>query len=91
MLLPGRALHREPIPPRSWIWPRPHLQRLATRRLRLPRYIRAESPLGRADEQPLPLAPRRLLLIMASGLAGYLGRPPGVFTPRRESHGRDGL
>ena len=48
-----------------------------------------QDPLGRADEQPLPLAPRRLLLIMASGPAGPLGHPSGNLSPRRESCGRD--
>ena len=43
----------------------------------------ATSPLGRADEQPPPLAPRRLLLIMASGPAGPLDHQPGVLAPRR--------
>ena len=51
----------------------------------------AASPLGRADEQPPPLAPRRLLLIMASGSAGPLDHPSGVLFPHRESHGRDRL
>ena len=56
MLLLSRALHREPIPPRSLIRPRPPLL-LATRHLRLPCCLRAASPLGRVDEQLLPLAP----------------------------------
>ena len=42
-----------------------------------------------AEEQPLPLAPHRLLLIMASGPAGPLDHPSGVLPPRREPHGRD--
>ena len=91
MFFPRRELHREPIPPRSLIRLRPPLRRLATRHLRLPYRLRAASPLGRAAEQPLVLALRRLLLIMVSGPAGPLVHPHGVLTPRRESHGRDRL
>ena len=91
MLIPSRALHREPIPPRSLVRPRPPLRRLATRHVRLPCRLRAALPLGRADEQPLPLPLSRLLLNMASGPTGALVHPHGVLTPRRESHGRDRL
>ena len=91
MLLPLRALHREPIPPRSLIQPRPPLRRLAARRLRLPCHLRAASSLGRADEQPLPLAMHRMLLIMVSGPARLLIHPYGVLTHRREAHGRERL
>ena len=92
MLLPRRALRREPIPSRSLIRPRSPFRRLATRRLRLPCRLRAAFPIGRANEQPLPLALLCLLLIiMVSGPAGPLVHPQGVLTPRRESHGRDRL
>ena len=91
MLLARRARHKEPIPTRSLIRPRPPLSRLVTRRLRLPCRFRATSPLGRANEQPLPLALRRLMLIMVSSPAGSLVHPPGVRTPRREPHGPDRL
>ena len=87
MPLPRRAFHREPNPRRLLIRPRPPLRRLVTRCLRLRCRLRAASPLGRADEQPLPLALRRLLLFMISGPAGPLVHPPGVLTPRREAHG----
>ena len=65
--------------------PSPH----GDRHLRLPCRLRAASPLGRAEEQPPPLAPSHLLLIMASGPAGPLVHPLDVPSPRRESHGRD--
>ena len=91
MLLPRRAPHSASTPPRSLIWPRPSLRRLSTRHLRLPCCLRATPPLGAAEEQPLPLAPSHLLLIMASGPAGLLVHPLDVLTPRRESHGRDRL
>ena len=39
-LLPRRALHREPTPPRSRIRPRPPLRHRATRHLRLPCRLR---------------------------------------------------
>ena len=80
MLLPSRALHREPTPPQPLIRPRPSLRRL-----------RAAPPLGRADEHPLALALSRLLSIMASGPTGPLVHPRGVLTPRRESHDRNRL
>ena len=91
MLLPRRALHRESIPPRSPIRPRPPFRRLTTWRLGLPCRLRAASLLERADKQPVPLALHRLLFIMVSGPAGPLVHPQGVLTPRRESHGRDRL
>ena len=91
VLFPRQALHRELIPPRSLIRPRPPLHRVATLHLRRPCRLRAASPLGRADEQPLALALRRLLLIMASGSTGFLVHPHGVRKPRRGSHGRDRL
>ena len=50
--------------------------------------LHATSPIGRADEQPLPLAPRRLLFIMPLSPTGPLDHPPGVLSPRREPHGR---
>ena len=71
--------------------PLPLLRRLATRHLRLPCRLRAASPLGRADEHPLPLVLRRLLLIMVSRLAGPIVYPYGVLTSRHESNGRDRL
>ena len=49
MLLSRRSPHREPIPPRSLIRPRPPLRHRATRPLRLPCSLRAASPLGRAE------------------------------------------
>ena len=55
MLLPRRALHREPTSPQSRIRPLLPFRRLATRRLRLPCRLRAASPLGCAEEQPLPM------------------------------------
>ena len=91
MLLPRRAPRMEPTPPGSLIRPRPPLRRLATRHLQLLCCLRAASPLGRAEEQPPPLAPSRLLLIVASGPAGPLVHPLNVLAPRRESHGRDRL
>ena len=91
MLLPRRELHRGPTPPPSLIRPRPPLLRLVTRHLRLPCHLRAASPLGRANEQPLALPLSRLLLIRVSGPAGPLVHPHGVLAPRRESHGRDRL
>ena len=65
MLLLSLALHREPTPLRSRTWQRSPLRRLATRHLRLPCRLRVASPLGRADEQPMELALRRLLLTMS--------------------------
>ena len=62
-----------------------------TRHLRLPCRLRAASPLGRADEQPLPLALRRLMFIRALVSAGPLSHPHGVLTPRRKFHGRNHL
>ena len=53
--------------------------------------FQAASPLGRADELPLPMAQRHLLLILASGPAGPLHRPSGVLSSRREFNGRDRL
>ena len=91
MVLPRRALHREPIPPQSLIRPRPPLHRLATRHLRLPCWLRAACPLRRTDEQSLPLALRRLLLIMALGPTGFFVHPHDVIAPRREPHGRHHL
>ena len=91
MLFLRRVLYREPTPPRSLIRPRLPLGRLATRHLRLPRRLRAASPLRHADKYPLALALSHLLLIKASGPAGLLAHPPGVLIPRRESHGRDPL
>ena len=91
MLLPRRALYREPILLRSLIRPRPPLRCLTAGHLRLPYRLRATSPAERADEQPLALALSHLLLIKASGPAGLLAHPPGVLIPRRESHGRDPL
>ena len=88
MLLPRRALHREPISPGLLIRPRSPLRRLATRRIRLPYRLRVASPLGHADEQSHPLALRRLLFIMVSGPTRPLVHPPGVLTPRSEPHGR---
>ena len=55
------------------------------------RFTAELTPLRRADEQPLPLALRRLLLIMASGPVRALVHPHGVPAHRRESHGRDRL
>ena len=91
MLLPRRAPHREPTPPRSLIRPRPPLRHRATRHLRLPCRLRAAFSPGRAEEQPPPLAPSYLLLIMASGPAGPLVHRLEVFSPRRESHCPDRL
>ena len=85
MLLPRRAPHREPSSPRSLIRPRSPLRHMATRRLRLPCRLRAVSLLGRAKEQPPPLAPSHLLLSMASGPAGPIVHPLDVLPPRRES------
>ena len=48
----------------------------------------AASPPVRAGE-PLPLALRRLLLIIASGTAGPLDHPPGVLSSHRESQPQD--
>ena len=42
-----------------------------------------------SDTPAASLAPRRLLLIMASGPAGPLAHQPGVLSPRREPHSRD--
>ena len=67
-----RAPHREPTPPISPIRPRPPLRHRATRPLRPPYRLPPSSSLGRAEEQPPPLAPNHLLLIMASGPAGPL-------------------
>ena len=69
MLLPRRPHHREPIPPRSLIRPRPTLRRMAARHLRLPCRLRDASPIGCAEEQPPPLVSNDLLLIMALGLS----------------------
>ena len=92
ILLARRALHREPIPLRSLIRPHPPLRRLATRLLRLPYRLRTESPLGRTDEQPRPLALHRLLLIIVSGPARPLIlHPHGALAPRRESDDRTPL
>ena len=44
----------------------------------LPCCHRGVFPIGRADEQPLPLALRRLLSIIVSSPAGSLVHPPGV-------------
>ena len=71
--------------------PRPLLRYRATRHLRLPCRLRAEFPLGRAEEQLPPLATSYLLMTMASGPAGALVYPLDVLSPRRESHGRDHL
>ena len=91
ILLLHQALNRESIPPRSLIRPRPPFRLLATRHLRLPCRLRAASPLGRADEQPLPLGLRRLLLIMVSGPVGPVVHPHGVLASRREFHGHHRL
>ena len=91
MLLPCRTPHREPAPPRSVILPRPPLRYMAPRHLRPPCWLWVASPLGRAEEQPPPLAPSHLLLRMASGPAGPLVLPLDVLSPLRESHGRDRL
>ena len=91
MLLPRRPPHREPAPPRSVIFPRPPLRYMAPRHLRPPCWLWVASPLGRAEEQPPPLAPSHLLLRMASGPAGPLVLPLDVLSPLRESHGRDRL
>ena len=70
---------------------RPPFPRLVTRDPRQPCRFWAESPLGRADKQPLPLPLHRLLLIMASGPTGPLVHPQGVIILRHESYGRDRL
>ena len=69
-----RQLHREPIPPRSLIQPRPPLCRLATRRLRLPCRVRAASPFGRTDEQ-------RLLCELPRPSVRRANSPPRVLRP----------
>ena len=88
MLPPRPAPRTEPTPPRLLIRPRSPVRHRATRYLRVPCRLRAPSPLGRAEEQPPPLAPSHLPLIMASGPPGPLVHPLDVQSLRRESYGR---
>ena len=73
-LLSRRALYLENIPLRPLIRPR-NPAPLAI----LP--SQAASTLGCAEDQPLPLAPRFLLLFIASGPAGPLDDPPACYHP----------
>ena len=80
--------HREPTPSRPPAQPCLPLSHLALRHPRRRGRLPTASPLGRTDVQQQQLAMPPLLSTMALGPAGPLDHPPGVLTPRRESHGR---